>query len=41
VQHINAAQFNQMCRDAGLLEPHGKSHGHYHYQPRCLAGTRL
>uniref|UniRef100_A0A383WJV6 EF-hand domain-containing protein n=2 Tax=Tetradesmus obliquus TaxID=3088 RepID=A0A383WJV6_TETOB len=23
VQHINAAQFNQMCRDAGLLEPHG------------------
>ncbi|KAF6262551.1 hypothetical protein COO60DRAFT_614938 [Scenedesmus sp. NREL 46B-D3] len=23
VQHINAAQFNQMCRDAGMLEPHG------------------
>lgn len=23
VQHINAAQFNQLCRDVGLMEPAG------------------
>lgn len=28
-QHINAAQFNEMCRDAGLLEPYGE---HQHEQ---------
>lgn len=25
VQQINAAQFNQLCRDAGLVEPSGES----------------
>jgi hypothetical protein len=30
VQHINAAQFNQLARDAGLVEPLGKSHQHCH-----------
>lgn len=24
IQHINAAQFHQMCRDAGLLDPTGE-----------------
>jgi len=24
VQQINAAQFNQLCRDAGLVEPSGE-----------------
>jgi hypothetical protein len=39
VQHINAAQFNQMCRDAGLLEPHGESHGEH--KPTRSAGGCL
>jgi hypothetical protein len=27
VQQLNAAQFNQLCRDAGLVEPAGESGG--------------